>query len=110
MKEKLIRIISYYKPISQLKKLNEENYELVEAIRNLYYFENDMTSELRSKDFKKRREYLVEHVIEEIADCYVMIEQFRQYYNISNEYIEDVFKYKVNRTIKKIEKEKKDRK
>lgn len=43
------------------------------------------------------------HIAEEIADCYVMLEQFRLYYGIPKEKIKEVMEYKINRQINRIE-------
>lgn len=48
----------------------------------------------------------IEHIAEEIADCTVMLKQFQYYYGIEDKEIEEVMKYKVERTIKRIENEK----
>lgn len=73
MKE--IEIIKHYGYRHQIRKLAEEQYELIEAL-----FENDK-----------------EHIIEEIADCLLLIKQFRDFYKIQDEEIREVYNYKLSR-------------
>lgn len=73
MKE--IEIINHYGYKHQIRKLAEEQYELIEAL-----FEND-------KD----------HITEEIADCLVLINQFKAFYKIKDEEIGEIYDYKIAR-------------
>ena len=73
---------------NQLKKLNEECYEVVESIRN--YEENKI-------------DIFKEHIVEEIADLMVILEQFKWHYDLTNEEITKIFWNKVNRTLERIE-------
>lgn len=73
MKE--IEIINHYGYKHQIRKLAEEQYELIEAL-----FENDK-----------------EHIAEEIADCLLLIKQFRDFYKIQDEEIREVYDYKLAR-------------
>lgn len=98
MKKELIKIISSFGVLSQLKYFQSEVFELNEAI---------ITHEL-----KKSVEYEIplteivgikEHITEEIADVMVMLEQFKLYYNIENMEIAKIMKNKINRTLERIE-------
>ena len=98
MKKELIKIISSFGVLSQLKYFQSEVFELNEAI---------ITHEL-----KKSVEYEIplteivgtkEHITEEIADVMVMLEQFKLYYNIGNMEIAKIMKNKINRTLERIE-------
>ena len=73
MKE--IEIINHYGYRHQIRKLAEEQYELIEAL-----FEEDK-----------------EHITEEIADCLVLINQFKAYYEIQDKDIQKVYNYKIAR-------------
>jgi len=64
--DKLFEIINHYGVIPQLRQFNEECFELIEAI---YEHEFEQVSNK-------------EHIIEEIADVFVMLEQFIVYYDI----------------------------
>lgn len=101
MKEDLLKIINHYGVLPQLKYFQSEVFELNEAI---------ITHEL-----KKSVEYEIplteiigtkEHIAEEIADVMVMLEQFKNYYDISSEEITKIFWSKVYRQLDRIEKEK----
>lgn len=73
MKE--IEIINHYGYRHQIRKLAEEQYELIEAL-----FEKDE-----------------EHITEEIADCLLLINQFKAYYKIKDKDIQKVYDYKIVR-------------
>lgn len=78
MKE--IEIINHYGYRHQIRKLAEEQYELIEAL-----FENNK-----------------EHIAEEIADCLLLIKQFRDFYKIQDEEIREVYDYKLARQERRI--------
>ena len=78
MKE--IEIINHYGYKHQIRKLAEEQYELIEAL-----FEEDK-----------------EHITEEIADCLVLINQFKSYYGIQDKDIQEVYDYKIARQERRI--------
>lgn len=92
-KEKYLKIINNYGVISQLKYFQSEVFELNEAI---------ITQELDETGYN----YEIKHIAEEIADCLVMIRQFKEYYDISNDEIKNVMKYKVKRQLERIKNEK----
>ena len=79
MKNELFKIIQHYGVNAQQRKLVEEVFELQEAITQYETITN--SGLFRSSDECEAKE----HIAEEIADCYVMIEQFRLYYGISSE-------------------------
>lgn len=78
MKE--IEIINHYGYKHQIRKLAEEQYELIEAL-----FEEDE-----------------DHIAEEIADCLVLINQFKAYYEIKDKDIQKVYDYKIARQERRI--------
>lgn len=83
MENKLLTIFNTYGKSNQVKKLLEEIGELIETIIN------------EDK----------ENMVKELADVMVMLEQFKLYYKITNEEITEIFWYKVDRQIGRIEKE-----
>lgn len=91
MDKKLLKIIEHYGINAQQRKLQEEVFELQEAI-TLYEYD---------------RGY-VGSIIEELADVFVLLNQIGTYYKIEEEEIIKVFNEKVDRTLKRIEQEKKD--
>lgn len=94
MYQDLEKIIGHYGINNQLKKFNEETYELVEAILT----------------FGKENNYKsLNHVIEEIGDVYVVLKQLQIYYGISESEIEDIMKFKIERQLQRIESKKKEK-
>ena len=96
MEKDLLKIIEHFGIRNQLKKFNEECYELEEAILDyqteIAYFDEDaMTLSIKK------------HIAEEIADVMILLEQIKLHYGISNEEITKIFWEKVNRTLDRIE-------
>ena len=99
MKENLLQIIKHYGVLPQLKQFNEEAYELIEAIiaKEIMYQSSDTTNSMDK--------FNLEHIVEEIADCYVMLNQFQLYYGIENKQIEETMKFKIDRQLERTNKE-----
>lgn len=91
-KEKALMVFLHYGLRRQTRKFAEESYELIEALLapNCANYAH------------------IEHVKEEIADCCVLIEQFKQFYNFSDESIAEIANAKIERQLKRIENEKDD--
>lgn len=102
MKEKLLKIINHYGINHQQRKLSEEVFELQEAIHNIECFDNLYPEDLRKSTLKNNRNAFDKHIAEEIADCYVLLEQFRLAYGISREDIKKNMTYKVDRQLERI--------
>lgn len=96
MKNKLLKIIRHYGINNQLRKFNEENFELIEAITKEQNDICEIFQEMEEKWIK-----------EEIADNLVLLSQFILYYNINLDEIEEIFKQKVERQLERMEKDKK---
>lgn len=95
MYENLWKIIEHYGINNQQRKLEEEVFELQEAIiieRNKNYF-------------GKGGDYCddIEHIAEELADVMVILEQFKKYYNIPDDEIEKIKEFKVKRQLERID-------
>ena len=99
MKDKLLKIIKNYGVIPQLKYFQSEVFELNEAI---IIFENE-SPHCDGVIDRRYIEHIKNNIAEEIADCYVMLEQFRLHYNISEDSIKKIMEYKINRQIDRIE-------
>ena len=99
MKEDLLKIINNYGISNQLKKLSEETFELQEAIitRERDYTSCDTTIKMDMENKK--------HIEEEYADCCVVLEQFKAYYDLDNDKIIEIMKQKINRQLDRIERE-----
>lgn len=100
MKEDLLKIINNYGISNQLKKLSEEVFELQEAIIDAEY--NRYVGVIR-----KPGEKAIEHIEEEFADCCVVLEQFKAYYDLDNDKIIEIMKKKINRQLERMEKNEK---
>lgn len=96
MKEKLLKIIEHYGEEKQLKYIHTEYFELDEAILN-YWNDETYYEEVERND--------KEHIAEEIADVMVMLKQFQYNHEITDEQIEGIMNYKINRQLERIKKE-----
>lgn len=85
--EKLLKIINHYGLKAQLKHLHTEHYELDEAC---------LLGQLTCNK---------EHVAEELADMFVMLFQIKEYFDISDEQIDEIMEHKIERQLKRIEDE-----
>ena len=103
MKDDLLKIISFYGVLPQLKKFNEEAYELIEAIRN-YEYQYDACEVIGCKEYHIEKEK--EHIAEEIANVLNMVEQFMCYYDIDIRDVIEIKHQKINRQLERIENEK----
>lgn len=88
MKNKLLRIINNYGAMNQLKYMQTEMFEFVEAVINYNNLSNEKNKE---------------HIEEEYADLMVMLEQFHAYYNLEDMHISEVMHQKIDRQLKRIE-------
>ena len=103
MEKDLLKIINHYGVLKQLKYFYSEVYELTEAILKLENYDDE------TYDFGSGRVDWTgwrRHIAEEIADCYVMLEQFRHYYNIPDMTIDKIMHDKIKRQLERIENEK----
>lgn len=104
MKEDLERIIKHYGIRNQLKKFNEETYELIEAI-NDYERQKEACENIGCSRIHADKE--LEHMVEEFSDVCVVLEQFKAYYNLDNDKIIEMMKYKIQRQLDRINNENK---
>ena len=94
MKDDLLKIISFYRVIPQLKYFQSEICEMNEAIIKYENIPNGIYEHIKN-EYK-------EHIAEEIADITVMLKQFQYYYGIEDKEIEEVMKYKIDRQLERI--------
>lgn len=99
MKEDLLKIINTYGVMAQLKYFQSEVFEFNEAIIRHENLPDGILGHTKN-EYKN-------HIAEEIADCMVMLEQFKLYYNISSEEVTNIFWSKVNRQLGRINNENK---
>ncbi|MBQ7139961.1 MAG: hypothetical protein IJO32_00480 [Bacilli bacterium] len=96
MKEDSLQIIQHYGYRNQLKKLNEECYELVEAVINAEHNRNIGV-------IRKPCQTAIDNITEEIADVLNMVEQFMYYYEIDIDDVIGIMHKKVHRQLERIE-------
>ena len=99
MYENLWKIIEHYGINNQQRKLEEEVFELQEAIMELQHYEEYACDFDYQTTLKKQKE----HITEELADVMVILEQFKRYYNISDDKIEKIKEFKVKRQLERID-------
>ena len=100
MEKKLLQIINHYGIRNQQRKLNEEVFELNEAIINRECYEDYLPYEYADQDY---RNYLKGHITEEIADIEVMLLQFKEYYQIDGNDILRIMNEKIDRQLRRME-------
>ena len=93
MKDKLLKIIQHYGINKQLKYIHSEYFELDEAIINYEWAESEYG---RCGN---------DNIAGEIADVMVMLKQFQYYYDITDEQIEEIMNYKIDRQLDRISEE-----
>lgn len=99
MKEYLIKIINHYGIEQQLRKFQEEVFELNEAIiREREIYNNGGTLAYYNA--------VKEHITEEIADVFNLVEQFMYFYNIDIQDVIEIKHKKIHRQLERIENEK----
>lgn len=100
MKEELLKIINHYGINNQKRKLEEEVFELQEAIticelKNSVQYEIPLTELIETK----------EHLTEECADVIVMLLQFILYYDIDTDELNKMIDQKIKRQLERIKNE-----
>jgi NTP pyrophosphatase (non-canonical NTP hydrolase) len=92
MKSKLLEIINHYGIDNQQRKLQEEVFELQQAI-TIYDTDEWDISEMR------------EHIEEEVADVCVLLMQFCNYYKLNVGNIGQIIDKKIDRQLERIKNE-----
>ena len=98
MKVDLLKIIKHYGINNQQRKLEEEVFELQEAITKAEY--NRYIGVVREPC-----DECINHITEEISDVLVLLGQIIHYYDIDKKEIEKFLKYKIERQLERIENE-----
>ena len=89
-------IIEYFGVRNQMKKLNEECFEFLEAVDN---YEDELQVHLTDKVGENM---LRDHVVEEMGDVLTILTQFIQKYEISQEELDPYMDFKLQRTLDRI--------
>ena len=102
LNEKLKSIIEYYGYRNQLKKFNEESFEVIEAVMDL---EEQIVTCCECECSECHTKHEREHLEEEIADALVLLNQFIYYYDLNENDIMDTVYKKIDRQLARIEEE-----
>lgn len=102
MEEKLLKIINHYGVNNQQRKLEEEVFELQEAIINAQH--NILFGVCR-----RPSDRVIQNIAEEIADVFVMVCQFKEYYDIDGKDILKIVNEKIDRQLGRMEDENRSR-
>ena len=89
-------IIEYFGVRNQMKKLNEECFEFLEAVDN---YEDELAFHLTDRVGENM---LRDHVVEEMGDVLTILTQFIQKYEISQEELDPYMDFKLQRTLDRI--------
>ena len=103
MKNDLLKIIMHYGVNAQQRQLAEEAFELQEAITT-HELKNSVSYEIPLTEIVETKE----HIAEEIADVMVLLNQFKEHYDITNEFILILMRAKVDRQLERIKNEVKE--
>lgn len=85
MKKDLLKIFIRYGINNQLKKLNEEVFELIDSLKEYNY-----------------RFGTKEHVEEEFADVMVLLMQLEYYFELNDRNISEIMQQKINRQLERM--------
>ena len=102
LNEKLKSIIEYYGYRNQLKKFNEESFEVIEAVMDL---EEQIVTCCECGCSECHTKHERGHLEEEIADALVLLNQFICYYDLNENDIMDTVYKKIDRQLARIEEE-----
>lgn len=96
MKEKEKQIIEHYGVIPQLKYMQTEMFEFIEAVieREIHWNFDTEIQDIKPLD---------KHIEEEYADLTMMLEQIKVYYNLNEESIQKIKEQKIKRQLERIE-------
>lgn len=92
MYDDLLEIINHFGVENQQRKLQEEIFELNEAITQ-YEILNDYIGHYQ--DMK-------DHILEELVDCEILLSQLKINYGYDNDEFNNLKRKKVNRTLKRM--------
>ena len=105
MKDKLLKIINHYGIKHQQRKLNEEVFELQEAIIRKEYLPNEKDVDPELFAMNLELEQAKENIEEELADVLVILSQIKYYYELDSERIKEIMKQKVDRQLDRMKEE-----
>ena len=98
MKDKERQIIEHYGVIPQLKYMQTEMFEFIEAVFDYENLYKDNWTELPDENNEEYKQ----HIEEEYADLTMMLEQIKVYYNLNEENIQKIKEQKIERQLERI--------
>lgn len=98
MEEQLKTIVKHFGINNQQRKLQEEIFELQEAI-TCYELNNSVSYDIPLCELS----YGIDSIKEEMADVMVILNQFIEYYKIEHKELFEICNKKVDRTIERID-------
>ena len=101
MEKDLLKIIEHFGVNNQQRKLQEEVFELQEAITKYEEF-NNRIEDLAIYDIDET-ELKKEHIAEEIVDVMILLEQFFHHYGLDEKTLLKIEENKIIRTLERIE-------
>ena len=95
-------IINHFGYRNQMKKLNEETYELLEAVDN---YEDASMEFNNNEDYYSVEEMKVfrDHIVEEMGDVLILLTEFIGRYDIEKHELDKWMDCKLERTLDRIE-------
>ena len=95
-------IINHFGYRNQMKKLNEETYELLEAVDN---YEDASMEFNNNEDYYSMEEMKVfrDHIVEEMGDVLILLTEFIGKYDIAKHELDKWMDYKLDSTLVRIE-------
>lgn len=95
-------IINHFGYRNQMKKLNEETYELLEAIDN---YEDASMEFNNNEDYYSVEEMKIfrNHIVEEMGDVLILLTEFIGRYDIEKYELDKWMDYKLERTLDRID-------
>ena len=98
MEDYFLKIIEHFGVNNQQRKLQEEIFELQEAI-TIHELKKTVEYEIPLFEIVGTRE----DIIEEMADVFILLGQFKSYFDVSDEELEKTILKKINRTLDRID-------
>lgn len=97
MEDYFLKIIEHFGVNNQQRKLQEEIFELQEAI-TIYEFKKTVEYEIPLFEIVGTRE----DIIEEMADVFILLGQFKSFFDVSDEELKETMVKKMYRTLDRI--------
>ena len=105
MKDKIKKIADHYGFAKQSRQLNEECAELIQVVNKYYRFHEGLVINDDNLTSTDANNMLIQNIVEEIADVEIMLNEIKYLLNINPEAVEQIKVKKIDRQLKRMEKE-----